>query len=650
VVRVDQLVFGYREGHELLAGSIKVEPRLQLELLPHADARFEDDSPHYLVGLALADLERFMLVRIWPAPELPRPGAVWAHALLLDQDAAESLDPVRLVDSFRRPTVDSLSTYREPLFALPSGPTRVEAPLELMISLCLLAYRRPSRDPVVIWEGLTQSETALLALWRNLPANARWRCSFRTRGQARAGNSPYTLQVAARFGGRSPSGEIELWDPRELAASSQPNWVSAIALASLDPDDPLSRPIRDVAVNVKEAVQLAELWPQVHEENASRVLSSLEADSEASASQSLVQALFASPGRGEQVWNLSEGARVQALLHHGGRFASALLPAKRLDSVWRDDHQRMVGLFDSRDELDESSRHLLLMTGADQLMPEELIARVVSPGILELIAETHPDLFTTSELWEAVEQSANDQLMRRALAAGSKVLPDKQLVRVLLAAEAWQCLVLGLESDLPVALLAAEMAREHPLDAERWMQVFAARWLDLLSYLTKGERVRPEALVLGAATMDLNNLNEVSWRRWVIASRELHPRDDDVAIRAAGRLLSASLHASGESARKVLIDSFGPVQSAIEDGRIDQETAALLSASLPKRKWKNLNDRLARALIESMESSDWSRKDLERALGPAGGEVKSTLRLVPKKNRFRRAMEAKLEDVLTIGR
>ena len=122
-MEIDQLLFGYRDGHELLASSFKIDARLEAELLPHADARFEDRSEHYLVGLPVSSLERFMLTRIWPAPELPRPGAVCAYSLLIEETALTSLDPLRLLDLFRRPSEpNELGRYTSTLACEASGP------------------------------------------------------------------------------------------------------------------------------------------------------------------------------------------------------------------------------------------------------------------------------------------------------------------------------------------------------------------------------------------------------------------------------------------------------------------------------------------------------------------------------------------------
>ena len=39
----------------------------------------------------------------WPAWEMPRPGCVWTHTLLLDSEALAACEPSQLLQFFRRP-------------------------------------------------------------------------------------------------------------------------------------------------------------------------------------------------------------------------------------------------------------------------------------------------------------------------------------------------------------------------------------------------------------------------------------------------------------------------------------------------------------------------------------------------------------------
>jgi len=419
VTRVDQLVFGYREGHELLGGSVEVGPRLASDLLPHTDARFEDDSPHYLVGLPVSELDAYMLVRIWPAPELPRPGAVWAHALLIPP-RLDSFEPFEAVRHFRRPERDSLDSYDEPLQIEFESQQRVaDVPPVLMQLLCEVVYAESNPTPVIVWPHSEDSERALLALWRGMPSPERSTLSFRTRGRARSGNSAYSVQVAGTYAGRSASGEIELVDPRTEAQI--PQWSRELADASLDPTTGLAHMLSEVVENRSGALAAAQLWPAVRANDVGSVTSLLEVESPLSLSGRLVQSLLGDPSQQPQYWDVDEPARIEALLREGGALVdgNGLLPRTRLEAAWRISHDRTLALFDHRQELPNSSQERLIESAAHGLSEKELIERSHAPDVLALICAARPATLTNPQLWSTLQSDrhaeARDQATKFAL-------------------------------------------------------------------------------------------------------------------------------------------------------------------------------------------------------------------------------------------
>src|SRR3546814_20493757 len=81
---IDQCLFGYEDGHRLLASSMSLGDQTSLltKLSDLAPGTLFGSSHGYWTGLPLPELARYALFRTWPAPELPRPGCVWTHALL----------------------------------------------------------------------------------------------------------------------------------------------------------------------------------------------------------------------------------------------------------------------------------------------------------------------------------------------------------------------------------------------------------------------------------------------------------------------------------------------------------------------------------------------------------------------------------------
>ena len=118
--QLHQALHGYADGHRQLALSTTLKPRDQKRLLALSDisgpgARLDDDG--YLTGYPLAESGYFALGRTWLAPEMPRPGCVWTHTLLIDFTDLAALDTLTgLLDLFRRPLAASVtSAYSNPV-------------------------------------------------------------------------------------------------------------------------------------------------------------------------------------------------------------------------------------------------------------------------------------------------------------------------------------------------------------------------------------------------------------------------------------------------------------------------------------------------------------------------------------------------------
>ena len=210
---VDQLLFGYRHGHELIAGSRELTAAALREITPHADASLEPAEEHQLVGVWVSTIESYLLGRIWSAPEQSRPGAVWAHMLLI---GAEDLCAGRLaglLTLLRRPDEADIDGYSERLdWPSDCEPIRVPQPL----GRALVDATRPgdNRSHIVLWPGPEESQRALVALLDAMPAARRADLSFRTRERVRPTTSPYRVQVAASLRGRNSGVSVPVIDAR----------------------------------------------------------------------------------------------------------------------------------------------------------------------------------------------------------------------------------------------------------------------------------------------------------------------------------------------------------------------------------------------------------------------------------------------------
>src|ERR1700693_3165428 len=95
-VRIDQALFGYREGHRLLQASRKFIPTTERSLLTLTDMsgpRMVEGFEEYISGYPVPGDESYAVVKTWYAPEMERPGCVWSHALIVRiEDMGELAD------------------------------------------------------------------------------------------------------------------------------------------------------------------------------------------------------------------------------------------------------------------------------------------------------------------------------------------------------------------------------------------------------------------------------------------------------------------------------------------------------------------------------------------------------------------------------
>ena len=179
---VDQAVFGYSNGHRLLSSTAKLsaidvyELAAASDLAPGAQVPFQSS---YLTGIPLPDSKFYALIRTWLAPEMPRPGCVWSHVLLLDHGfTATQVDLAALLTLHRRPA-DYATDER---FLRPirvNRRLRSEKPRREVIERVLLAsYTDFELDPDL--EEQSELELAILAVWSQQWPRLRRQYAFRS--------------------------------------------------------------------------------------------------------------------------------------------------------------------------------------------------------------------------------------------------------------------------------------------------------------------------------------------------------------------------------------------------------------------------------------------------------------------------------------
>src|SRR5271169_1085273 len=89
-----QLLHGYSEGHRLLESSFKPQDdltRLMLRMSDLSGSSIVRGFEEYITGYPLASINAYALAKTWYAPEMPRPGCVWTHTIVIPEQTLSEI-------------------------------------------------------------------------------------------------------------------------------------------------------------------------------------------------------------------------------------------------------------------------------------------------------------------------------------------------------------------------------------------------------------------------------------------------------------------------------------------------------------------------------------------------------------------------------
>jgi hypothetical protein len=180
--QIHQALFGYADGHKLLEASVRLSSRELYDLGAISDlatgAQLRPDES-YLTGTALHDSRYFALIRTWPAPEMPRPGCVWSHVLMLTPEfLASHGDLVGLNTLFAHPGGRQATGSYTRQIDLSEKNTRHNGAPEMVAHVLRSYYAgRPFSTTLPVGAEL---DYAVLAVWSQQWPRLRTAFSFRT--------------------------------------------------------------------------------------------------------------------------------------------------------------------------------------------------------------------------------------------------------------------------------------------------------------------------------------------------------------------------------------------------------------------------------------------------------------------------------------
>ena len=176
---IHQALHGYADGHRLLGTSIQLAKSAERDLSVLTDLSGStggEPFDSYLAGYPLPGTNVYAFSRTWPALEMPRPGCVWTHTLLIDRDDLVTVGIDTFHQLFRRPqTRDSGAVYSRPIVTTRLfSPGLTLPPRPFLAAILCALYAEIAQPAAFVIDKPHEVESCLLALWsQQWPALAR---------------------------------------------------------------------------------------------------------------------------------------------------------------------------------------------------------------------------------------------------------------------------------------------------------------------------------------------------------------------------------------------------------------------------------------------------------------------------------------------
>lgn len=168
-IEINQTIHGYRDGHELLSTSLKLDPAARRTMLAISDLS-GDGSPRgfetYLTGYPIDEACSYAFARTWYAHEMKRPGCVWTHTLLVRfEDMSRIADVASLQALLRRPAPGQVPPHLERLEYVPDSHNQESLCVDGAFCEIMVRLHEQDRPVVVFCSRADEYEDVVVQTW-----------------------------------------------------------------------------------------------------------------------------------------------------------------------------------------------------------------------------------------------------------------------------------------------------------------------------------------------------------------------------------------------------------------------------------------------------------------------------------------------------
>jgi hypothetical protein len=609
-ILIHQALHGYNDGHRLISSSLPLNSSDTRVMLVMSDLSGPGvkPSPHgYLTGYPLENSGMYVLARTWSAPEMPRPGCVWTHSLIIENaDLARIMSAQALLDAFTRPSAGVRSRYDAPVPVSPlASPEGIERPERAGFLLQAL-YSYPIRPVVAETGEPLEDERFATAIWMQQWPRLRRSFGFCTLSGMDRSEKGIVLDLQfARETGRqllSKFPDAVVADAAVISDALQPLLADLAEPTSSTLREFLRRVGGDVDGGRRAMLPLCELHASLLGEgppdlpSAVDALAALDGDGRRQARpvRKLVtrQALKAADQIDDTVFEFL----VETLEQSSDPAERAEISGQIGTELWRRSPHRFHSALVAGGVLGEVASHALA-----EMKPVQIVSGLQANGDIAIsLAERRPDLLMEGAFWRIPE--VDDGLAERIL--------DRDLgsaARALLTAGRIGPAPTIIDRADPVELVRAlESDEADPKATLEWLVILCRDRNKTAAVLATGQMKRMATVVaIARQTYPDDVPNAYGEDPWFIAlKRASGPLDRSDEDFLAAFVLARALGPESRSSAELLRYSYTRVHKAFEDRRFTREAESLASRRLSWGTWfdwdscSRLRETVTRRFIE----------------------------------------------------
>lgn len=589
---INQALHGYNDGHRLIASSISLssaDARTMIVMSDLSGAGVKPEGTGYLTGYPLEGAGKYVLARTWAAPEMPRPGCVWTHSLIIENaDLAALKSAAGLLASFRRPDAalakaEYSSPTTIPVEDVPVRPVLLTLREREIVNAL---YAAPEKLIVAEADDAEEDERLLTAIWLQQWPRLRRAFGFCTlAGMDRSKKGTrvdiqLTPSIDRQMRSKFPNSVV----PSEVLSEPalEPLLVDLEGSELTQVREFLRKTGGDVEGGRQAMLPLCRMYSSLFASgrpdlrSAVSALATLDAfgSRQARSLRTLVarRAVEEVDDLDDTVFDFVVGSLEQTV----GQADPAIAADRIAMTLWRRSPDRFFDALDAGGVIGGGATEALSAISAEELVKGLMSA----PHLADRVAKRRPDILSRTEFW-LLDTADVDLLDFVHADQVGRVAPALLEAGVTAAAP----LIVSRMEPEPLAAILADAIGRPALDA--WLRALADK-SDIAAGVLASGRIGDRATVIRLARMSEpdNVPNDYGEDPWLIAvratSKGVGQPDEDFL---SAFLMSRALGRRSRSQAELIRFTYTTVYRALEQSRLPRDAERLVTGRLDWGGW-----------------------------------------------------------------